>query len=193
MNYKPLLDWIERHNARLLPLALALPLLLLLSMLYRPAMTLQFGQTLTLQTVPVDPTDLFRGDYVDLFYGLNQVDLSETPVEDLPDGYTEESLRGQTLYVTFKQAGNLHEVDHFTMTRPADGPYLKGVIQYAYVKDYGKPNSGLVIHADFGIDRYYIEENSGTALEEAARNGKVLVTLRVYQGYGMVRNLEIQN
>ncbi len=38
-----------------------------------PAMTLTEGRTITVITDPVDPRDMFRGDYIRLGYGFSQV------------------------------------------------------------------------------------------------------------------------
>lgn len=192
MNFNPLLLWLEKHAARLLPVALLIPALVLLSLMIQPFLTLQFGETVVLQTVPVDPKDLFRGDYVDLFYELNQIDTGITPIEGLVPGNQPESLSGSTVYVVFKKDGAYHSVDYFTTKKPSSKIYLKGTIQYAYFKDYNNPNQAVLCNVDFGIDRYYIQENSGQALEEAARKGKVLVTLKVFNGFGTVRGLTLQ-
>ena len=44
--------------------------------------TLRTGTEVTLKTVPVDPRDLFRGDYVVLNYEISTLDLDEIPAED---------------------------------------------------------------------------------------------------------------
>ena len=192
MSFNPLLLWLEKYAAKLLPVTLAIPALVLLSLMIQPILTLQFGETVILQTVPVDPTDLFRGDYVDLFYELNQIDTGKTQIEGLVPGNQPEALSGTTVYVVFKKDGAYHSIDHFTTKKPSSKTYLKGTIQYAYFKDYNAPNKSVLCNVDFGIDRYYIQENSGLALEEAARKGKVLVTLKVFNGFGTVRGLTLQ-
>lgn len=42
-----------------------------------PALTLTQGKTITVQTEPVDPQDMFRGDYIRLGYGFSQVPTKE--------------------------------------------------------------------------------------------------------------------
>lgn len=44
--------------------------------------TLRTGTEVILKTEPVDPRDLFRGDYVVLNYEISTLDLEEIPVED---------------------------------------------------------------------------------------------------------------
>lgn len=42
-----------------------------------PALTLSNGKTITVITEPVDPQDMFRGDYIRLGYGFSQVPSKE--------------------------------------------------------------------------------------------------------------------
>lgn len=192
MTYNRFFDWLEKHEIRLLPLSLILPVLVLLSLLFQPLITMQFGETIILQTQPIDPTDLFRGDYVDLFYDINQIDSSKTKIEGIETDSDEKLLNGKTVYVQFKKGERTHIVDYFTTLKPQKGPYLKGTILSTYLKDYNIPNSPRIYNMNFGIDRYYIEENSGKSYEDAARIGKVRVTLKIYKGYAVVSGLEIE-
>jgi uncharacterized membrane-anchored protein len=184
--------WHFKHPNSAIVIALFIPVLILLSLLFKPMMTLQYGQTIHLQTVPYDPTDLFRGDYVDLFYDMNQISLKKTDVKYLPETYDTESLKSMTIYAVLRPSANsnLYEIAYYTMRRPDEPLYLKGTIQYAYTDGSVESKDNLVLNIDFGIDKYYIEENSGQTIEEAARKGKVVVTLTVYKGYGMVRGLK---
>lgn len=181
-------------NNKYLLAALLVPVLFLLSLTFKPLMTLQFGETVQLQTQPVDPTDLFRGDYIDLFYDMNQLEIKESAITGLPAEYTEETLRGEGIYALLKpsEIENVYQVSNYTMNPPKEGLYLKGNIRYAYLKGISPTNDDLVLNIDFGIDRYFIEENSGTALESASQAGKVLVTLKVFKGFGVVTDLVIQ-
>lgn len=54
-------------------LAIALQLLLLAGLLGFRQYTLLTGQRIWLRTVPVDPRDMFRGDYVTLSYQVSRI------------------------------------------------------------------------------------------------------------------------
>lgn len=181
-------------NNKYLLAALLVPVLFLLSLTFKPLMTLQFGETVQLQTQPVDPTDLFRGDYINLFYDMNQLEVKESAILGLPAEYTEETLRGEAIYVLLKPSDieKVYQVASYAMNPPKEGLYLKGNIRYAYLKGILPSTDDLVLNIDFGIDRYFIEENSGADLESAAQAGKVLVTLKVFKGFGVVTDLELQ-
>lgn len=196
MNFKPFkinIDWKVAESKYLL-VALLVPVLFLLGMTMKPLMTLQFGQTIQLQTQPVDPTDLFRGDYIDLFYDMNQLEIKAGNLEGLPTGYNEENLRGKVVYALLEKGADvkIYQVARYTMIPPKGGIYLKGNINYAYLKGSSSEKDNLILNIDFGIDRYFIEENTGTDLENASRAGKVLVTLKVLNGFGIVTDLEVQ-
>lgn len=199
MNFKTMTQKLKTTNwqtveSGYLLMALLIPVLFILGMTLKPVMTLQFGQTIQLQTQPVDPKDLFRGDYIDLFYDMNQLEIKDGNLEGLPTDYNEENLRGKTVYALLKPSADhkTYEVSRYTMSSPKDGIYLKGSINYAYLNGSSSAKDHLILNIDFGIDRYFIEENTGTDLENASREGKVLVTLKVLNGFGIVTDLEIQ-
>ena len=54
----------------------ALQLVFILGLVAYKEVTLRFGTEVMLQTVPVDPRDLFRGDYVTLRYGISTLERS---------------------------------------------------------------------------------------------------------------------
>ena len=71
---------------------------LILAMVYQRAEILRNGQEVRLEIVPVDPRDLFRGDYVILDYQISSVDL--------PKDATSEFKRGQKVFVTLRPDEN---------------------------------------------------------------------------------------
>lgn len=71
-------------RTKYLILACLVPVVILLGMTVTPLYTLYNGDEITLQTVPVDPSDVFRGDYVALQYEAEQVpiDLVDKGIKD---------------------------------------------------------------------------------------------------------------
>ena len=51
---------------------------------------LRTGQEIILKTVPVDPRDMFRGDYMTLNYPISQLNIKSLPTEktDFKVGYS---------------------------------------------------------------------------------------------------------
>ena len=56
--------------------------------------TLKTGREIILETVPVDPRDLFRGDYVILSYGISTVSLNKK------NNHTRDLKVGDNIYLT---------------------------------------------------------------------------------------------
>src|SRR3954471_23915367 len=85
---------------RLLRYILAALLLcgLILATVLQRAAILRSGQEARLEVVPVDPRDLFRGDYVVLGYRIGTVDI--------PKDVTTPFTRGQQVFVTLRPDAN---------------------------------------------------------------------------------------
>src|SRR3954468_17876028 len=85
---------------------------LILAMVYPRAEILRNGREVRLEVVPVDPRDLFRGDYVVLGYRIGTVDL--------PKEVTTPFTRGQQVFVTLRpDANNKAQAVAISAERPA--------------------------------------------------------------------------
>src|SRR3954470_7519080 len=71
---------------------------LILATVVQRAAILRSGQEARLEVVPVDPRDLFRGDYVVLDYRIGTVDMPK----DVSTAFT----RGQQVFVTLRPDAN---------------------------------------------------------------------------------------
>src|SRR4029453_16093542 len=80
-----------RNRRRMLWAAVTLQVALLLGLGYPPMVTLASGKVVTFDTTPVDPWDMFRGDYVILSYAFNNVPT------------TEHFLHGQHVYTVLRK------------------------------------------------------------------------------------------
>ncbi|NCO39316.1 MAG: hypothetical protein COZ06_08615 [Armatimonadetes bacterium CG_4_10_14_3_um_filter_66_18] len=111
--------------------------------------TLATGQTILLETVPVDPRSLFQGDYVALGYKIS------TPAAVGAQGTA--GLRpNQTVYVALRQRGKFWEAVSVSRQRPkaaAEEVVLRGTTDY----------SGQRIL--YGIESYYVPEGKGLEIE----------------------------
>jgi uncharacterized membrane-anchored protein len=66
-----------KNRKTLFAAACAFQTIAVLCLAIPPALTLTQGKTITVQTEPVDPQDMFRGDYIRLGYGFSQVPTKE--------------------------------------------------------------------------------------------------------------------
>jgi uncharacterized membrane-anchored protein len=133
---------------------------------------LRSGREITLPIVPVDPRDLFRGEYVRLDYPAAQVALA--PTDGVP------VKRNETLYVTLEKAaeGEWRPVEVGRTLRREDNPdriVLKGRSLWdAPVYDRWR---GATVK--YGIESYFVRQGEGPKLEALARQKKLAVLVAV--------------
>jgi uncharacterized membrane-anchored protein len=107
-----------------------------------------------LQTRPVDPRDLLRGNYLTLGY-----EISIPPTDPKYLNFSE----GSTVFVRLKPQGDFYVVDTVAEAPADDGaPWLRAQWR----------NQRL----DYGIDRYYIPET------QSAPNGRIAVEIGIRKG-----------
>jgi len=157
-------------------LAIALVALLqtiaLATMVYGRVSLLSSGREITAEVIPVDPRDLFRGDYVILGYAFSTAEVN------VPEG----TSQGDTVYVTLKPlAPGQWEVVSVAGAYPslAGGPdnvVLKGIVSYVMRGAEGEP---LKAQVRYGIESYFVPEGTGRALEEKVRDKKISAILAV--------------
>jgi uncharacterized membrane-anchored protein len=125
-----------------------------------------------LRTAPVDPRDIFRGDYVVLSYPFSQAWRADAG--DIPSGYS-----GPVFVPLKKIDGNkVSEPGRLSTHPPAEGPYLRGISQHGMIR--------------FGIEQFFVQEGKGLRFEDAARRRQLIAKVSVPKdGQAMVLDLEI--
>lgn len=111
-----------------------------------------------LRTVPVDPRDLLRGDYVILRYEISR----------LPEALKQDALP-TSVWVRLKPDGNSWVIADVTAYRPEgsdDGPQNGPVLK-------ARHEGGELI---YDIERFYVPEGTG---QRAPRGGKLIVEVAV--------------
>lgn len=118
--------------------------------------TLKTGKTVVLETVPVDPRDLLRGDYVILSYKIGQLDFGRLNSEK--KNYS----RGEIVYVGLAPSGKYWEAVSASSKRPAasSAVFIRGRI----TQGWGGRSS-----VNYGIENYFVPEGMGREFEEALR------------------------
>ena len=163
--------WLKARERKILLVTAAAQILILLSMIAIRAIPLMTGQTVLVRVQPVDPRDLFRGDYVILSY-----DFSRVPSEGV-EGLSEKErgswkkLEGRAVYVPLvpdSVPGHVR-AGKVTVVKPATGPFLKGQME-----GYGS--------LKFGIEAYYVQEGNGLRYEKAIRDRQLSAELAVTSG-----------
>jgi uncharacterized membrane-anchored protein len=152
------------------------------------ASILRNGKDVVLKTVPVDPRDLLRGDYVVLSY-----DISSIPVDKLVDKPpTEETDAQLSVRLSQGEDGFWHvaEAAFGALEAREDGSVIAKTQPF-----YFYPQSGSVdalLSVEYGIERYYVPEGEGKPLEEARNAEALSVMARVDEsGRMQIRTISI--
>ena len=125
--------------------------------------TLRTGQEVLLKTTPVDPRDLFRGDYVVLRYDISNLN---------PQGVTFERndfKSGDKVYV------GLDIKEKYAV---ATGVYSQPLSNGLFIKGTLKDVSGSRFNVEYGIESYFVPEGKGRDIErQLGRNVDVRVAI----------------
>lgn len=148
---------------------------------------LRNGQEAVLETIPVDPRSLFRGDYVIMSYAFGSVK------RDLFPG-TVGLQSGQTVYVGLVRENGMWRAGAAGMDRAAlaahrDGPVLKGRIQRNW---FDRTVRSAFVPVRFGIESYFVSEGKGRELEKLVGERKIAAIVAVdAKGNAAIKGLQI--
>lgn len=166
-----------RRPARILAIALGLAVVqigFLGSMILGRASILRSGTEIRLAVEPVDPRDLLRGDYVVLGYPISRIERSLIGETDT------QKMKGRWLHVRLSRAedGSFAPVAAALDAPPAgerldEEVDLRGIVMR-------EPGSGeTTVQVAYGIERYYVPEGEGRAIEEAMRQDRFEIVAAV--------------
>jgi uncharacterized membrane-anchored protein len=136
---------------------------------------LSSGREITLPIIPVDPRDLFRGEYVRLAYDIGRV----------PQGLLEGPApsANEPFYVVIeKQADGAWKPVKVSLAFPKetspDRVVLKG--RAAFTAPWRGPNATQQVR--YGIESYFVPEGQGKRLEDMAREKRMAALIAVDSG-----------
>jgi len=163
--------WLKARERKILLVTVAAQLLILVAMIALRAIPLVTGQTVLVKVAPVDPRDLFRGDYVILSYDFSRVSQEKIDGLSAEERGSWKKLEGRAVYVPLVPDSNgVHmRAGKATVVKPAAGLFLKG-----HMKRYGS--------MEFGIEAYYVQEGTGLRYEQAIRDRQLTAELAVTSG-----------
>lgn len=115
---------------------------------------LRSGTSVLLETRPVDPRDLLRGDYVILRYGIEELPRELLEVPEVP-----EPAVGVPVFVTLTPKDRFHVASKVSFSAPRDpaGPVIQGRL----VSSEWRVGRDNFLRVDYGIGRYYVREGTG--------------------------------
>lgn len=161
-------------NTRIQQIAFGFVILLIIGivggLIYQQERILQRGTTTILQTMPIDPRDLFRGEYVVLRYQIEQDRILRDIARDAESG--------TAVYVRLQEdAQGIAMVAEAQLTPPdsyTDALWIRGIVR-----------SNLIRFAD--LEQYYVPEGAGLPIERLGN--QVHVEVALYQGNARIVNL----
>ncbi|MET3842280.1 GDYXXLXY domain-containing protein [Bradyrhizobium sp. OAE829] len=166
---------------------------LILAMVYQRAEILRNGQEVRLEIVPVDPRDLFRGDYVVLDYRISAVDL--------PKNTTTTFTRGQKVFVTLRpnENGKVRAVA-ISSERPAVSGtdiVIAGKVTAPSVCPFNengirdcKTGSDAAL-VKYGLESYFVPQGEGKKIETTEKARLEVVAAVTPSGQAAIKRLLI--
>ena len=147
-------------DKKYIPLLFALvPAIVILAFLASKLYTVSTGTEILLETAPVDPRDLFRGDYVILSYGISSV-----------SGVNSSDFKpGDSIYASLSKKEKFWTIDTAGRNRPElaqNQVCLKGEVSSIFSD---------ILRVSWGIESYFVPEGEGRPIERQRVNLSVTV------------------
>jgi uncharacterized membrane-anchored protein len=148
---------------------------------------LSSGREITLPIVPVDPRDLFRGEYVRLGY-----DVGTVPIRLLEGPRPREN---EAFYVVLEKKPDgawqtVKIASSFPQETSPDRVVLKARATYWPAP---QSSSAATVRVRYGIESYFVPEGQGKKLEDLAREKKLATLVAVdARGDAAIKGLIIE-
>ena len=142
-------------------IVVALQVGLLGYMVYERESTLRYGEVVYLRTMPVDPRDPFRGDYVVLNYEINRL-----PLELVDKSVRDKKGKGGTkVYATLRtDARGVAQVTGVHSDPPSSGLFIRGRLP---PRNDWRWNTGQhQIAIEYGVEKLFVPQGKGLEIEQ---------------------------
>lgn len=148
---------------------------ILAGMIVERMLILNRGAIITLETEPVDPRSLFRGDYMRIRYVIGELDSHLLQGDN-------DFVPGEAVYLVVTQGANWWVPVSMHRTMPnTDGRkqvIIKGVVRSDNDSLDGDNN---IYGVGYGIETYFVPEGEGLELEQQAGTGELTFKIAVSQ------------
>ncbi len=141
-----------------------IPTITILAFIAYNYFTYSVGEEILLRTSPIDPSDLFRGDYVNLRYEISTIDLTYIP-------NTGNFMIGDDIYAVISKGEKFWSIKKIGNHKPAllsNEVCMKGRITSSY---------GNQLSVEWGIESYFVPEGKGRDIERGIGNLTVKVAV----------------
>lgn len=129
------------------------------------------GRIVYLRTAPIDPRDIFRGDFVRLNYEISTIPrrLLRGGLAGAKESYLRK--KGLRVYTALKAGeGGSAEALYVTDRRPRDDFFIRGHLRYRWDN---------TVRVRYGIETYFVEQGRGLELERGRRREGIQVPLEM--------------
>ncbi|HUE15499.1 MAG TPA: GDYXXLXY domain-containing protein [Planctomycetaceae bacterium] len=178
-----IVDWFKARERLLLIIGATAQVVVLVGMIAMRSIPFFGAKVVLLQVQPVDPRDMFRGDYVTLSYEFNRFPPNGLPgISPTWNRNASAQNQGRAVYVALvPEADGLHyKAGSYGLTPPTSGLYLRGTL------------TGWN-QIQFGIENYYVQEGTGHKYEEAIRSRRLWAEVAVApDGQAALKGLRIE-
>lgn len=149
--------------------------------------TISTGTEVLLETKPIDPRSLFRGDYVRLNYMISELDLDQLPGD-------KEFKRNDTVYVVLTKSAPYWLPVSVHAAPPVVEPgqvFMQGTVKYLrqsrWNQESKKSEPVRLLQVRYGIENYFVQEGRGRELErpQAGKKVEMLVAVDKRGGSGI--------
>lgn len=130
------------------------------------AAILRDGKEVLLKVEPVDPRDLLRGDYVRLGYDISRIEVEK--IANLPQG-EQATVEGPIVVRLKKDADGYWRATSASLGTDSTVAAAGEVDIRGEVTDGWSLTPGSTVRVDYGIERFYVPEGEGLAIEEEMR------------------------
>ncbi|OFZ52959.1 MAG: hypothetical protein A2428_08405 [Bdellovibrionales bacterium RIFOXYC1_FULL_54_43] len=158
-------------------LAVGFQIVVLLGMAAEREYIRETGRIVFLQTLPVDPRDYFRGDYVRLGYEISQLNK-----ESAQKAFGSEPVKkGTRVYTVLEQnPEGVAEFVKMARKKPESGLFIAGRVNHPSGLRHGFNEMNVF----YGIESYYVQQGRGKAIEEKMSPGPIRHSLEVEVAIG---------
>ncbi|MFQ5525471.1 MAG: GDYXXLXY domain-containing protein [Thermoanaerobaculia bacterium] len=140
---------------------------------------LKNGTEISLKTMPVDPRDILRGDYVVLRYQISTLPEEYEPLRLFG---SRGNQRARRVFVVLEEAGGEWRIQHVDSEPPEEGLFLRGRLR-----------SGGSREVLYGIESFFVPEGEGKEYEDARNRDRLWAVVSVSpHGMAHLKRLEIR-
>lgn len=146
---------------KLVILAIALQFVILAIMALEREYIVQYGTEVYLRTAPIDPRDIFRGDYVRLRYEISQISKRDSQ-GSLSDNMTKKPKDSIVYSVITSGEGGISKLQYITDSKPDDALFIKGRLSHRLDPKV----TYQAFNVKYGIEAYFVEQGKGIEMEK---------------------------